>query len=192
MSNNDIIRNSLIGLSSAIPNIGGSVSLLLDKAIPSEVENRTNSFLLSLDKEIRELGRDIRNERWEDEKFKSLFRKVLNQIISEHVQARCIMLQNITIHLLTDEWCHNEEEFYIYLVERLSNYSIQYLYGCYTNTPIDDYKLFCDYPVLQEYLMNGMAECHRYMLAHGNELTPFGKRFCDFIFSPSQLLQSPT
>ena len=76
MSNNDIIRNSLIGLSSAIPNIGGSVSLLLDKAIPSEVENRTNSFLLSLDKEIRELGRDIRNERWE---MKSL----------NHYSAKC-------------------------------------------------------------------------------------------------------
>ena len=190
MNNDDIVRNTLIGLSSAVPGIGSSISILLDKTIPCEVEERANCFLFTIERAIHSLGIRIRYDRWEDEKFKSLFRKVLDQVISEHTSARRAMLQNITIHLLTDDWFFNEEDFYIYLTDRLSNYSIQYLYCCYTNTHIDSHSLFRDYPILHEYILEGSAESNRYMLARGKKLTSFGRRYCDYVFSPLNLLQS--
>ena len=51
----DLIRNSLIAMTAAIPYAGGTISFLLDKYVPSEAEKRRNEFILTLAKDLEEL-----------------------------------------------------------------------------------------------------------------------------------------
>lgn len=48
----DNIRNTLIALSSMIPTVGGTVSFILDKYIPSEVEKRKREYIIQLANDI--------------------------------------------------------------------------------------------------------------------------------------------
>ena len=51
----DLIRNGLIALTSSVPYVGGTLSFLLDKYIPSEAEKRKNAFIKNLETDLQEI-----------------------------------------------------------------------------------------------------------------------------------------
>ena len=51
----DLIRNGLIALTSTVPYVGGTLSFLLDKYIPSEAEKRKNAYIKNLEADLQEV-----------------------------------------------------------------------------------------------------------------------------------------
>ena len=80
----DLIRNIFVAGTGMIPVAGGVISFLLDKYLPSAVEERRTYFLNQLENDFQKLPIDIIKKLENNNEFHSIFLKVLNAITYEH------------------------------------------------------------------------------------------------------------
>lgn len=81
---NDFIRNSLIALTGTVPYVGGSISFLLDKYIPSEAERKRNEFISKVSDDLEELREKVDAFNFETPEFYSIFTKLLRHAVEEY------------------------------------------------------------------------------------------------------------
>ena len=138
----ELIRNLFIAGSSAIPVVGGTLSVLLDKYLPSAIEKRRTDFLKQLEIDFNKLPYEIINSLESNECFYSIFLKVLSQVTYEHKTEKINAFRNILINstLITDiEF--NEVEYFIKLINSLSIDQIKILHLFY----LDLADIFADH-----------------------------------------------
>ena len=213
---NDNLRNALVALSSLIPTVGGTISFLLDKYIPSESEIRKNLFLQQLANDLENLKEKIEINNIESPEFQSVFSKLLRASIEEHREEKIIAFRNITVNLLFDpnKLAFNKVEFYTRLVLLLIPDEIKLLHTFFL---LDVRKTLvsydqCDkkrdiYEIIEEiwkikdkeYMQALITDCQRYMLISGSPeqarlhlrsgifLTNLGEGCVNYIFDPIEV-----
>lgn len=209
----DEIRNILIALSSVVPYAGGTISFILDKYIPSEVERRKNEFLVQLSNDLEALKEKIDIKNLETPEFKSVFAKLLQASVEEHRQEKLVAFRNISLNLLlnTELLKFDKLEFYSRLILMLIPDEIKILHTFYLldvkkvlnhyddkSKPRDIYciieRLWGE--VDKEYVKALISDCSRYMLISGSPeqqkkysrkgifITDLGEGFVNYIFNP--------
>lgn len=187
---NDILRNITIATVSSIPYIGGSLSYVIDKTIPQQIDLRYSSFIESLENDIETMKNDIDYSRFETPQFYTIFVKVIHEIICNHLEEKRILYKNILINMVDTYWKCNENDFFLMITTHLSMDAINYLFLMYFGVAQSEGKhislnnLCRRFQSQGDYLINFFSELIRYNLIKGDRLTEFGKHYCNFIFSP--------
>lgn len=112
IDDNDIIRNSLISLTAAVPYVGGTVSFLLDKYLPSEIERKRNVYLKKLESDLEEIKEKIDIKNLDTPEFRSIFTKLLKASIEEYRDEKLTAFRNLTIHTLVTPERYNKIDFF--------------------------------------------------------------------------------
>ncbi len=213
---NDKLRNALVAISSMIPTVGGTISFLLDKYIPSESEIRKNVFLQQIANDLENLKEKIDINNIETPEFQSVFSKLLRASIEEHREEKIIAFRNITVNLLLEpnKLAFNKVEFYTRLVLLLIPDEIKILHTFFlldikktltsydsSNKKRDIYKIIEEIWQTKdkEYVKALIIDCSRYMLISGSPeqaelhlrsgifLTNLGEGFVNYIFKPIEV-----
>ena len=214
MSEKDDLRNALIAVASITPYVGGPISFLLDKYIPSEMERRKNEYLKKLENDINELQERIDPENFNKPEFQSVFIRLLRQSREEHRREKIDSFRNISMNLLmTDNglWQFSKVEFFTGLTLSFIPDELNLLYVFYLLdvkqklNDLDDKKQDRDiYSIIRklwsnydyDYVFSLLMDCTRFNIISGSEkmrktynrkgffTTPLGKEYFDFIFTP--------
>lgn len=191
-NDNDLLRNLCIGAIASLPYVGGTLAYIMDKNVSSQVEQRYYSFVNSLENDINSIKKDIDYSRFETPQFYSMFVKVINEVISNHLEEKKTAYKNILINTLDSSLNCNKNDFFFSITTHLSLDSINYLYLIYS----DYAQLYCEnisialsdlmkhFETQSDYLITVVSELVRYNLISGKKLTKLGNQYCDFIFSP--------
>lgn len=185
----DLLRNVAIGTTMSIPCVGGTLGFLLDKSIPDHVSNQYISFIKELESKIIELNCNY--DRFKSPEFFSLFIKILNEIILDHIEEKKVLYRNMLLNTLTDSWDLSTNDFFYHITISLNVTALNYLFLLYRgNGDISALKmpeLLREYPDQRDYLTSSITELVRFKLVRGTALTNLGTRYCNFCFSPIQL-----
>lgn len=213
---NDEIRNTFIALSSMVPVVGGSISFLLDKYLPSEAERRRSEFLQQLTNDVERLKDRIDIKNLETPEFQSVFVRLLRASIEEHRQEKLLAFRNISLNLLMDprQLSFNQAEFYMRLSLILIPDEIKILHIFYLldvkgelssyddkSKPRDIYRIIEQLSGSNErdYIRALITDCMRYeliasstpqkekYLRDGIFITELGNDFVDYIFNPIEV-----
>lgn len=118
---NDHVKNMALASIAAIPVIGGSISILVDKYLPSELEKRKNKLIEQFDQDIEDIKSKIDPARLESEAYITIFFKVFKNAIEEHNQEKIKKFRAILKNTALSVTIENPEiEFYIKLVNELT------------------------------------------------------------------------
>lgn len=183
----DVIRNISIAATAAIPNVGGSVSYLLDKSIPEYVQKKYYEFINELETDIKSIEDKIDYSRFESPEFVSIFQKIIDEVICSELSIRRDLYKNILLNSLT---CgvqrFNKNDYFLNITSNISDDEIQSLFVLYIrgNQPDMVSKLTKKYPKFKNYIVSFSAELARSRLTNGDRLTPLGYEYCDFVFNP--------
>ena len=201
------VRNLVISSVNFIPEVGGILSLFLDKYLPDVLQKRQNQFLNDLAMDLEMLPDEIIKNLIVSEEYHSLLLKTFSSILQENNIERINCFRNILINAAIDENSdYNEIDFYYKLLNELVSDQIRILHLFYlrdfkkTLSFIDIYdyvqenwknfdKAYCAVliPEIMRYgLITNSRESKR-EFGNGYHLTMFGKRFINFIFSPIEL-----
>lgn len=199
----DLIRNIFVAGTGMIPVAGGVISFLLDKYLPSAVEERRTRFLNQLENDFQKLPIDIIKKLENNNEFYSIFLKVLNAITYEHKVEKINTYRNILINsAVLAEDGFNEIEFYIKLINTLTIDQIKILHLFYLRDyehviVFEDLNEFIDshWEIEQSYRWSLVTELMRDGLVsssierqrskgNGTQLSNIGERFIEYIFSP--------
>ena len=99
---NDFIRNSLIALTGTVPYVGGSISFLLDKYIPSEAERKRNEFISKVSDDLEELREKVDAFNFETPEFYSIFTKLLRHAVEEYRDEKINAFRNLTMNIVLE------------------------------------------------------------------------------------------
>lgn len=199
----EIIRNLFIAGSSAIPMVGGTLSFLLDKYLPSVIEKRRSDFLKQLEKDFQNLPYEIINSLESNECFYSVFLKVLSQVTYEHKIEKIHAFRNILINstLITDAE-FNKVEYFVKLINSLSTDQIKILHLFYLRDykkeiEFTDINKFIDkhwkvdpsyrWSLVTELIRDGLISSsieRQNKKGKGIQLSKMGEEFINYIFSP--------
>ena len=116
---NDVIRNSLIALTGAVPYVGGPVSFLLDKYIPSEADRRRNEFINQVSNDLEELKEKVDAFNFESPEFYSLFTKLLRHAVEEYRDEKINAFRNLTMNIVLEPEKFDKIDFFTRLVIEL-------------------------------------------------------------------------
>ncbi|MGN0458832.1 MAG: hypothetical protein ACI4IL_07675 [Eubacterium sp.] len=204
---NSFIRNLIVASVNFIPNVGGVVSLFLDKYLPDILQERQNQFLNNLAMDLKMLPNEIIQKILISEDYHSLLLKTFASILQEDRNERIAVFRNILINAAIDKNPdYNEFDFYYKLLNELVSDQIKILHLFYLRdckktihfTDIYNYigenwknydKSYCAVliPEIMRYgLITNSIESKR-EFGNGYHLTMFGRRFINFIFSPIEL-----
>lgn len=204
---NSFVRNLIVASVNFIPNVGGVVSLFLDKYLPDILQERQNQFLNNLAMDLKMLPNEIIQKILISEDYHSLLLKTFASILQEDRIERIAGFRNILINAAIDKNPdYNEIDFYYKLLNELVSDQIKILHLFYLRdckktiyfTDIYNYigenwknydKSYCAVliPEIMRYgLITNSIESKRES-GYGYHLTMFGKRFINFIFSPIEL-----
>jgi hypothetical protein len=215
MNHEDLVRNSLIAVSGAIPYVGGSLSFLLDKYIPSEAEKRRNEFLNKLADDLEELKDKVEDFNFSSPEFLNIFTRMLRASIDEYRDEKITAFRNLVINIVISPQKFNELDYYSRLVIKMIPDEIKILRVFYlldvknelksfdiNRDKRDIYEIISKVYGTQDYLYIQalLIECQRYRLILGNEvaqkkygdgreglyLTEIGKNFLQYIFEPKE------
>lgn len=199
----ETIRNLFIAGTGIIPVVGGAISILLDKYLPSAIENRRIQFLNQLETDFQKLPYDVIKNLENNEDFYTVFLKVLSTITHEHKVEKIKVFRNILINstVLAKEK-FNEVDFFIKLINTLSIDQIKILHLFY----LRDYKKSIKFKNIDKFLNEHwkIDKSYRWSLVtelirdglisssierqknkgDGHQLTSFGENFINYIFSP--------
>ena len=199
----ELIRNLFIAGSSAIPVVGGTLSVLLDKYLPSTIEKRRTDFLKQLEIDFNKLPYEIINSLESNECFYSIFLKVLSQVTYEHKTEKINAFRNILINstLITDiEF--NKVEYFIKLINSLSIDQIKILHLFYLRDykkeiEFTDINKFIDkhwkvdpsyrWSLVTELIRDGLISSsieRQHKKGKGIQLSTMGEEFINYIFNP--------
>ena len=188
----DALRNIAISAFAAMPYVGGSLSYIMDKTIPEQISVRYTSFMEALEKDIISIKKEIDYARFETPQFYSMFVKILDEIISTHIEDKRVVYENILINTVDTSWDQSRNEFFFLITRNLSSDALNYLYLLYLEIPKmrknrekSLVKELMDLlPPYKDYILTFTSELIRFKLITGSSLTAFGEQYCDFIFSP--------
>lgn len=107
----DLIRNSLIALTSTVPYIGGTISFLLDKYIPSEAEKRRNEFIKKIEADLKEIEEKVDDFNLDTPEFYSIFTRLLKESMEEYRSEKITAFRNLTIHIVLEPQEFNKIDF---------------------------------------------------------------------------------
>ena len=116
---NDVIRNSLIALTGAVPYVGGPVSFLLDKYIPSEADRRRNEFINQVSNDLEELKEKVDAFNFESPEFYSIFTKLLRHAVEEYRDEKINAFRNLTMNIVLEPEKFDKIDFFTRLVIEL-------------------------------------------------------------------------
>ena len=210
---NDFIRNSLIALTGTVPYVGGPISFLLDKYIPSEAERKRNEFISKVSDDLEELREKVDAFNFETPEFYSIFTKLLRHAVEEYRDEKINAFRNLTMNIVLEPEQFDKIDFFARLVIVLVPDEIVILRTFYlldvknelknfdTNpNKRDIYKIITDlYGVEDRLYINAlMTDLGRYRLVLANNelktkfpkdgmfLSKLGKEFTNYIFSPKE------
>lgn len=210
---NDNEKNLLVIISSMIPTIGGTLSFILDKYLPSETEKRRIEFLTQIERDITQLKKQVDLRRMETPEFQAIFSRLLKSVVEEHRKEKIDAFRNITVKLITNPYNldFNKIDFYARLALILIPDELKLLHLFYQ---MDVKKLFKEYDtdikrrdfisivdqlwgeIDREYLMALITDCSRYQLISASSaqqkryqreglfLTTLGEEFLEYIYEP--------
>ena len=202
----ELIRNLFVAGTGVIPVVGGAISVLLDKYLPSAIENRRTQFLNQLEKDFQKLPYDIIKNLENNEDFYTVFLKVLNVITYEHKIEKIIVFRNILINsTILAETEFNEIDYFIKLINTLSIDQIKilhlfYLRDCKNNVEFKNIDKFLEenwgidksyrWSLVTELIRDGLISSSRERQRNkgdGHQLSVFGENFINYIFAPIAL-----
>lgn len=187
---NDVLRNIGIGSVASIPYIGGTLAYIMDKKVPEEINLRYTSFVSALENDIKSLKKEIAYSRFETPEFYSMFVKVLNEVISNHIEDKRTIYKNILINTaINSSWHCDKNAFFFSITIKLSLDALDYLFLRYSGITKNSEdlslgKLIEKFMPQRDYLTTVITELIRYRLIKSSELTEFGKQYCNYIFTP--------
>lgn len=195
------LRNISIAAASSIPVLGGPISVLLDKYIPSYVERRRNELMTQLAGDLTKLSKQMTSERLASDEFVAVFVKSFRQAMEEHLKEKLEAFRAIIINTALGESSEFDEiTLFIRLVSDLTLDQIRIL-RLLRNQEFRENEegLFLAvqnvwHEIDSDYLMACVTELLRYNLATSNPknrevqgshaLTGLGIRFIEYITLP--------
>ena len=213
---NDKIRDALIAMSSLVPVVGGTISFILDKYLPSEAEKKKEAFLLQLSEDIAQIKEEIDVRNLETPEFQAIFTRIMHAVIEEYRQEKIVAFRNITINLISNPNIlnFNKADFYSRLVVMLIPDEIKMLYLFYLLDVKNELQELDDNParrdiysiavkvwgcIDKEYFGALTTNCTRYYLIWSSKaqqkkssrdglfLSELGKGFVKYIFEPIEV-----
>ena len=199
----ELIRNFFVAGTGMIPAVGSFVSFLLDKYLPSVVDERRSNFLKQLEDDFQKLPDNIIGNLENNKDFYSVFLKVLNMVTYEHKVEKINIFRNILINstVLIDK-NFNEVDFYIKLINTLTADQIRILHLFY----LRDYKKTIEFEnvsvfiesyweidasyrwsLVTELIRDGLISSSQERQRNkgkGHQLSNFGEKFVNYVFSP--------
>lgn len=209
----DMIRNSLIALTAAIPYAGGTLSFLLDKYIPSEAERRKNDFIMTLANDLEEMKEKANVNNLDTPEFYSIFTKLLKASMEEYRDEKLTAFRNLVLNIVLEPIKFNKIDFFTQLVISLVPDEIMILHIFYLLDVKGELQLFDNDKdkrdiydiILKAYGINDrlyiealLIDCQRYRLIladkqmhkktgrSGPFLSDLGKDFLSYIFLPKE------
>ena len=211
----DFVRNGLIAASSAIPYVGGTISFLLDKYIPSEAEKRKNEFLNRIADDLEELKGKVNECNYESPEFVSIFTRLLRASIDEFREEKITSFRNLVINIVIAPHKFNAIDFYSRLVIKMIPDEILILRVFYLLDVRGELKTYDSnkdkrdvYEIIEKvyglkdrlYIDALLIECQRYRLILGNKaaqdkygngreglyLNEIGRDYLKYIFEPKE------
>lgn len=192
LNGNNLFRNLSIGAIASIPYAGGVLAYILDKVMPEEISIRYMSFIDALEKDIISINKNIDYSRFETPEFYSMFVKVINEIVSNHIEEKITIFKNILINTVDSSWKCNKNEYFFSITRHISTDALEFLFIVYSGISQICLKeetvlvneLMAQFPTQKNYLLDFVTELVRYKLITGTGLTELGREYCDYIFSP--------
>lgn len=209
----DIIRNSVIALTAAIPVAGGTISFLLDKYIPSEAERKRNEFIKCLECDIEEIKEKIDISNLDTPEFYSIFNKLLKASMEEYREEKLNAFRNLALNVILEPQKFNKIDFYTRLVISLVPDEIMLLRVLYLLDVKGELKFYDNNPKKRNifniisklygiedhlYIQAMLTNCGRYRLILSNGelniqfgragyfLSDLGKDFLSYVFLPKE------
>lgn len=188
----NLLRNLSLSAIASIPYAGGMLAYILDKKLPEEISLRYNSFVDALEKDIISLKQELNCNRLETPEFYSMFIKVMNEVVTSHIQEKTTLYRNILLNTLDTSWNCRKNDFFFLITTQISADAINFLFCAYwnvfpknyNNEPFSTSELVQCFPVQRNYIITFSAELARFNLIRDTELTELGQQYCNFIFSP--------
>lgn len=185
----DVLRNSSVAVAAGIPNIGSTLSFFLDKILPSQIEKQYNIFITSLSQEVNNLQIEVNESIVHSAEFISLFNRMIDIAVRENSEEKLAIIRNILLSAITspNTFCYND--FFNYLVDRLTIDEIRWLFFSdmfWEKNGIGPYaylvkqKEHGKYP----YIAHVATKLIRYKLLDGSKISNLGKMFIQYINSP--------
>lgn len=214
----DLTRNLIIAGTAIIPVVGGPLSFLLDKYLPSQLEQKRNLYLKQLSEEIDRLKEKIDIHNFETPEFQSIFMTLLRHAIAEYREEKIDAFKNLTLSVAMDPNCFNKVDFYSRLVIIMIPDEIRIIKFTYAldadpefqklDNPAEDRKLaeiISNYwNVEQDYITSLLMDCMRYGLLTGAKnmekekgrggifITSMGVDFLTYIGNPEENFDGTT
>ena len=206
------LRNVSIAAISALPGAGGPLSVLLDKYLPSYVEQRRSQLLANLAADLRELSDRVTPQRLASDEFLSVFIKAFRRAMEESLEEKLEAFRGIILNTaLSDSSDFDEITLFIRLVSDLTVDQIRILRLLHNDELTNEEQgLFQTmqkvWPeVDSDYLMACVTELLRYNLATSNArgrdvntnnstthaITGLGRRFVEYISLPHARISEP-
>lgn len=185
----DLFRNSSVALVAGIPNIGGPLSFFLDKILPSQIEMQYNAFILSLCQEVDNLQIKVDESIIQSAEFISLFNRMIDIAVCEYSEKKKTIIRNILLSAISSYDRMNYNEYFEYLVSKLTIDEIRWLYfadefarrnGVGAYSYLVQHKMHIQY----QHITHVTTKLVRYRLLDGNRISNLGKMFIQFINSP--------
>ena len=190
---NDVVRNLLIGASVSVPFVGGVLSLILDKSIPSYIKNQYERFVEEIEFELDRLSRDINQCNIESPEFISICYKVLQNVVVEYYEEKRMAYKNILLNTIIDTFNTNTVDYYIKLVDMLSIEQFRVLNYLYLEKKQDRNCSIYLKQLRREnlenkfYITSMISELARLILITNGTISNLGFGFCEFINSPQNI-----
>lgn len=187
IDDHDIVRDISISMASTIPYVGGPISFLLDKILPSSFQERYENYINELGKEIKRLHIAVDAKLYHSEAFLSLFQKTLEYAVCEYEKEKLTSYRNILLNAIVQNDQFDRAIFFAKLTSVFSTDQIRYLSVCEKkHTSILDMKKL--HPYTDEfYIICSITELTRYRLINGSTLTNLGKQYLEYLADPSKV-----
>jgi hypothetical protein len=118
---NDKIKQLIVASTATIPYLGGSISVLIDKNIPSELEKRKNNLIENFEKDIEIIKDQVKPGRLESEEYITILFKVFKNAMEEHDKIKLESFRGILQNSAKMENINDPEiEFFIKLINELT------------------------------------------------------------------------
>ncbi len=206
------LRNLGVAAASAIPIVGGPLSVLLDKYLPSYVEERRKRLLAQLSADMEDLASRITLERLGSDEFISVFIKGFRLAMEEHLQEKRDAFRAIILNTaLSAGSCFDELTLFIRLVADLTvdQMRIVRLLREDWSSELDNAGLYQAAQQLwpgidEDYLVACVTELLRYNLVtfsdkqqrliqekkRQHSLTALGERFVSYVTLPAGIAET--
>jgi hypothetical protein len=196
------LKNVSIAAVSALPVLGGPLSVLMDKYIPSYIERRRSKLIEKISKDLQRLSKRITPEHLASDEFSSVFIKAFRRAMEEHLEEKLEAFRYIILNAaISNSSEFDEQTLFLRLVSDLTVDQIRILKLLQRKDKIhkDTEGLFKvmkkTWPDADpDYLMACVTELLRSNLVSSNPkdrqkqgqhfLTGLGKRFVAYISRP--------